>query len=166
MAGHEDSSGCINYEGEGAGEEQKRLGKREAGGPRYVGGGILKPELSKSDGLSSGQLLKPLLPLLSCSLPQKSIPASEQCRYGTLTAPWEAEASFLSLCLRTKARKCISMSCCADSGRIWQRSSFSHRCSGVGRWAPTRQKHVPATRRLLFQNKETFPPLASDSCFL
>ncbi|KAI4546341.1 hypothetical protein MJG53_004383 [Ovis ammon polii x Ovis aries] len=32
LAGHEDSSGCINYEGEGP-EEQKRLGKREAGGP-------------------------------------------------------------------------------------------------------------------------------------
>lgn len=66
LAGHEDSSGCINYEGEGP-EEQKRLGRREAGGPRYVGGGILEPELSKVDGLSSGQLLKPLWPLLSAA---------------------------------------------------------------------------------------------------
>lgn len=31
LAGHEDSSGCINYEGEGP-EEQKRLGRGEEGG--------------------------------------------------------------------------------------------------------------------------------------
>lgn len=40
-------------------------GRVEAGGPRYVGGGILKPELSKVRWAIISQLLKPLLPLFS-----------------------------------------------------------------------------------------------------
>ena len=113
LAGHEDSSGCINYEGEGP-EEQKRLGRREAGGPRYVGGGILEPELSKVRWV----IIRPAseAPLASslCSLPEAH-PKRLSNAGRALSLRLERQASFLSLCLRTKAGKCISVSCCATA---------------------------------------------------
>uniref|UniRef100_A0A8C0WZ73 EF-hand domain-containing protein n=1 Tax=Castor canadensis TaxID=51338 RepID=A0A8C0WZ73_CASCN len=55
LAGHEDSNGCINYEGKGEGsEEQKGQGRRG-----MVGGGRGTLDYLKSDELSRGLLLKP-----------------------------------------------------------------------------------------------------------
>lgn len=55
LAGHEDSNGCINYEGEGA-EEQKARGRR--GGRRLpvCGVGTLGPGLPRVRRPSSGLL--------------------------------------------------------------------------------------------------------------
>uniref|UniRef100_A0A8C9AQI1 EF-hand domain-containing protein n=1 Tax=Prolemur simus TaxID=1328070 RepID=A0A8C9AQI1_PROSS len=59
LAGHEDSNGCINYEGKGP-EEQKGQGRGEPA-LRHVGaGGTL-------DYLVKGPPLKPLLPPLSAA---------------------------------------------------------------------------------------------------
>lgn len=60
LAGHEDSNGCINYEGEGA-EEPKGQGRRGGRRPPVCGVGTLGPALSEVRRLPHGLLLKPLL---------------------------------------------------------------------------------------------------------
>lgn len=67
LAGHEDSNGCINYEGEGP-EEQKGQGRR--GGRRLAVCGWGAPwglDYLQSGGLPKGLLLKALLPPLSAA---------------------------------------------------------------------------------------------------
>lgn len=58
LAGHEDSNGCINYEGEGPGE-QKGPGRRGGGRLAVCRGAPWSLDSLKSDGLSKGLLLKP-----------------------------------------------------------------------------------------------------------
>lgn len=66
LAGHEDSNGCINYEGEGPKEQKGQgIGRQEACGVLARASWGL--DYLKSDGLSKGPLLKALLPPLSAA---------------------------------------------------------------------------------------------------
>lgn len=65
LAGHEDSNGCINYEGEGP---AKQKGQERRGG-RLAVCGHPRPRLSKIRWIIQGPASEPLLPPL-CSLPE------------------------------------------------------------------------------------------------
>lgn len=105
LAGHEDSNGCINYEGKGAGADQR---------------GTLS--FLKFDGLPLSQFLKSSHPL-SCSLPE--------AHPKPLSTPGSSPASVVLRLLNQpdKSRQCVFPDLCSSS-----RTTFfsRHRPSRVG----------------------------------
>lgn len=90
LAGHEDSNGCINYEGKGAGADQR---------------GTLS--FLKFDGLPLSQFLKSSHPL-SCSLPEAH------------PKPLSSPASVVLRLLNQpdKSRQCVFPICAAQAGQL------------------------------------------------
>lgn len=113
LAGHEDSNGCINYEGEGP-KEQKGQGIGEARGLWYVGEGILGPGLSEVRWIIQGPASEGPLASSLCSL-SEAHPKRLSSTGRALPLLFEGQVSFPSLNQGRKAGSAFSCPAAQES---------------------------------------------------